>query len=105
APTPARDTLYTYAGTPAVLPESLLDAKLDAYRDEILREEAEPLRAAVAEALALFDAGPLAVRCSACGAEPGNLCYGNGPMTEPHQARYRIQQTTALGLLRTAVTR
>lgn len=34
----ARDKLYAYAGTPSVLPESMLDAALDAYRDEILAE-------------------------------------------------------------------
>lgn len=34
----ARDKLYAYAGTPSVLPESMLEAALDAYRDEILAE-------------------------------------------------------------------
>jgi hypothetical protein len=34
----ARDKLYAYAGTPSVLPESMLDAALDAYRDEVLAE-------------------------------------------------------------------
>lgn len=34
----ARDKLYAYAGTPSVLPESMLDATLDAYRDEVLAE-------------------------------------------------------------------
>lgn len=34
----ARDKLYAYAGTPSVLPESMLDAALDAYRAEVLDE-------------------------------------------------------------------
>ena len=34
----ARDKLHAYAGTPSVLPESMLDAALDAYRDEVLAE-------------------------------------------------------------------
>ncbi|MER8219738.1 hypothetical protein ABTZ58_03890 [Streptomyces sp. NPDC094143] len=35
----ARDKLYAYAGTPSVLPESMLDEALDAYRAEVLAEE------------------------------------------------------------------
>lgn len=34
----ARDKLYAYAGTPSVLPESMLDAALDAFRAEVLAE-------------------------------------------------------------------
>jgi hypothetical protein len=34
----ARDKLYAYAGTPSVLPESMLDETLDAYRTEVLTE-------------------------------------------------------------------
>jgi hypothetical protein len=34
----ARDKLYAYAGTPCVLPESMLDEALDAYRAEVLAE-------------------------------------------------------------------
>jgi hypothetical protein len=37
----ARDKLHAYAGTPSVLPESMLDAALDAYRDEVLAENGE----------------------------------------------------------------
>lgn len=39
----ARGKLYTYAGTPCVLPESMLDATLDAYRAEVLAEAAAEL--------------------------------------------------------------
>lgn len=39
----ARDKLYAYAGTPSVLPESILDAALDDYRAEVLREAADKL--------------------------------------------------------------
>jgi hypothetical protein len=39
----ARDKLYAYAGTPSVLPESMLDAALDAYRAEVLAEAADRL--------------------------------------------------------------
>ena len=34
----ARDKLYAYAGTPSVLPESMLDEALDAYRAEVVAE-------------------------------------------------------------------
>ena len=34
----ARDKLYAYAGTPSMLPESMLDEALDAYRAEVLAE-------------------------------------------------------------------
>jgi hypothetical protein len=27
--------------------------------------------------------------CPACGAKPGQPCYGNGPMPRPHDSRYR----------------
>ena len=30
---------------------------------------------------------PLAVKCSSCGANPGDGCYGNGPMNRPHGER------------------
>lgn len=39
----ARDKLYAYAGTPSVLPESMLDAALNDYRAEVLREAADKL--------------------------------------------------------------
>ncbi|MFJ2568143.1 hypothetical protein ACIO02_35360 [Streptomyces sp. NPDC087568] len=39
----ARDKLYAYAGTPSVLPESMLDAALDAHRAEVLAEGAAEL--------------------------------------------------------------
>ncbi|MFB7461223.1 hypothetical protein [Streptomyces sp. NPDC056188] len=37
----ARDKLYGYAGTPAVLPESMLDAALDAFRAEVLASDGQ----------------------------------------------------------------
>ncbi len=30
---------------------------------------------------------PLAVKCPSCGANPGDGCYGNGPMNRPHGER------------------
>ncbi len=45
----ARDKLYAYAGTPSVLPESMLDEALDDYRAEVAaatrREDAAHLLA------------------------------------------------------------
>lgn len=41
----ARDKLYAYAGTPCVLPESMLDETLDAYRAEVLAKAIGRLRA------------------------------------------------------------
>jgi hypothetical protein len=41
----ARDKLYAYAGTPCVLPESMLDEALDAYRTEVVAaRDAEIMR-------------------------------------------------------------
>ncbi|MFJ5151417.1 hypothetical protein ACIQCF_07480 [Streptomyces sp. NPDC088353] len=41
----ARDKLYAYAGTPSVLPESMLDEALDTYRAEVVAErDAEIMR-------------------------------------------------------------
>ena len=31
--------------------------------------------------------GALAVKCPACGSAPLQRCYGNGPMSSPHNAR------------------
>jgi hypothetical protein len=39
----ARDTLLAYAGTPSQLPEDMANAKLDAYRAEVLAEAAAEL--------------------------------------------------------------
>ena len=30
---------------------------------------------------------PLAIKCPSCGANPGDRCYGNGPMNRPHGER------------------
>ena len=32
-------------------------------------------------------ASPLAIKCPSCGANPGDRCYGNGPMNRPHEQR------------------
>ena len=32
-------------------------------------------------------ASPLAIKCPSCGANPGDRCYGNGPMNRPHGER------------------
>ena len=32
-------------------------------------------------------ATPLAIKCPSCGANPGDRCYGNGPMNRPHGER------------------
>ncbi|MFJ8345087.1 hypothetical protein ACIQ9J_01665 [Streptomyces sp. NPDC094153] len=45
----ARDKLYAYAGTPSVLPESMLDEALDTYRAEVLREAESKAREIVAK--------------------------------------------------------
>ena len=32
-------------------------------------------------------ASPLAIKCPACGSNPGDKCYGNGPMNRAHEER------------------
>jgi hypothetical protein len=58
----ARDKLYAYAGTPCVLPESMLDEALDAYRTEVLAKAVGRLRA-------------IPVTCTAL---TGPVWYGDG---------------------------
>lgn len=67
-----------------------------------LRAQAEidQLRTAIREALRLIEGGPKAAKCPSCGANPGNACYGNGPMRDPHGVRRAAALQAGLDELR-----
>ena len=50
------------------------DAQMDAAREAIRAQRK-------------YDMRPLNFTCPSCGSKPGESCYGNGPMREPHFIR------------------
>ena len=47
----------------------------------------DQLVSAIRDALHLTNVRALGVICPACGSKVGRSCYGNGPMTVPHEGR------------------
>lgn len=65
----------------------------------------DQLLTALREALRLMDAHGLGVPCATCGARENRSCFGEEPMTEPHEIRMIQTKEEVRRILLTALGR
>ncbi|MFE0472528.1 hypothetical protein ACFW2V_13030 [Streptomyces sp. NPDC058947] len=70
-----------------------------------LTAQIDQLRTALREALRLMDSRGLGVTCETCGARVSCSCFGDAPMSEPHEARILQTNEELRQILATALGR